>query len=100
MTTMLIQRRVRVLCVVCSEYLFSMSTITVRARCRVKAALRHTCVVLRMRTLHATTFARYTLAELRAQSPEVPRGVMVRVRARDRKWIFFVPFFFFFFFLK
>ena len=44
----------------------------VRARCRVKVALRHTCLVLRMRTLvrHMHDVARYTLAGLCAQSPE------------------------------
>ena len=52
----------------------------VRARCRVKVALRHTALFCACVHWYGTctTFARYTLAELCAQSPEVPRGVMVR----------------------
>ena len=54
----------------------------VRARCRAKGKSRITSYALFCACVHwygtCTTFARYTLAELCAQSPEVPRGVMVR----------------------
>ena len=79
----------------------------VRARCRVKVALRHTRVVLRMRTLvrhmHnvcAIHISRIVCIVTRSSSwckwlgLSITVRVRVRVRARDGKWIFLVPFFF------
>ena len=77
---------------------------------QVKVALRHTCVVLRMRTLvwhmHdvcAIHISGIVCTVTRSSSwcngklgLSITVRVRVRVRAKDGKWIFFVPFFFFF----